>query len=292
MLSTRGVQSNERRGELGWRTHETALILSNRTDADSLAAAGLVLSIGPHPDPRVMGLLTRAAERGPDRPELAWLQAQLCSEIPACDPEPFELNLQSLAPSNGAGWMGALNRAHAEKDPSAMDAALEAIGRSDRLDIYYTTLVAKLTRAVAEPHRLSLREAEVLVIGYLAARAIPGYTAASAGCKGERLQLPRTLEACRGLARSFRAGDAIITEMIGVAITKRVWPENSPEWIAADESRHAYDLNSKRFLSAIAALDATPERYLELCEQNSKEQDVFRAGASKAGGNQPETKAD
>jgi hypothetical protein len=41
----------------------------------------------------------------------------------------------------------------------------------------------------------------------------------------------------RGIAKALQNGDTYITKMIGVAIAKRVWPEDSPEWKAAAEDR-------------------------------------------------------
>ena len=53
--------------------------------------------------------------------------------------------------------------------PKATDAALTAIGRSERVDVYWTTLISHLSRAVAQTKKMSLQESEVAVIGYLAA---------------------------------------------------------------------------------------------------------------------------
>src|ERR1700733_6180547 len=50
-------------------------LLSTKSDADSLAAAGL-LSIGKHAD-ESNALLTRAVAAAPERPYLVWLQAQI-----------------------------------------------------------------------------------------------------------------------------------------------------------------------------------------------------------------------
>jgi hypothetical protein len=69
--------------------------------------------------------------------------------------------------------MGALARANSSKDDEARDVTLAAIGHSDRVDIYWTTLIARLTRAIEQTKTISLFEAEVLVIGLLAAQAIP-----------------------------------------------------------------------------------------------------------------------
>jgi hypothetical protein len=71
--------------------------------------------------------------------------------------------------------------------------------------------------------------------------------------------------------------------MIGVAIAKRVWPENTPEWEAANEERRVYDHQSNLWLKLEGAADIT-ERYLTLCKQYRREQEVFRAQIVEAGG--------
>jgi hypothetical protein len=203
-------------------------ILTTKPDADSRAAAGL-LSLPIHRDSS-LALIARALEAEPDRPDLVWLQAQVCQQSPPCDPEPMERHLRELDPSNGAGWMGALARANTSKDDEAKEAALTAISHSDHVDIYWTTLIAHLWRAVDGAKVLSPWQAEVTVIGVLAAQAIPAYSPIANACKGERLQRSEVIEVCRGVARAFANGDTVITEMIGVSIAKRVWPEDSSEW--------------------------------------------------------------
>jgi len=46
-------------------------------------------------------LIARAVDVAPDRPDLVWLQAQVCQQSPPCDPEPIERHLRELDPSNG-----------------------------------------------------------------------------------------------------------------------------------------------------------------------------------------------
>jgi hypothetical protein len=104
------------------------------------------------------------------------------------DPEPMERRLRELDPANGAGWLGALARADSQNDTEAKDAALAALGRSQRVDVYWTTLIAGLSRTVAQTKTMSLSEAEVAIIGLLAAQTLPAYSVASNACKGERLQ--------------------------------------------------------------------------------------------------------
>jgi hypothetical protein len=265
---------------------QAAIVLADSSDADSLAAAGL-LSLQSARD-RSMPLLTDATRAAPERPDLVWLQIEVCQKVSWCDPEPMERRLLVLDPSNGAGWMGALARANASQDFVAVDAALAALSHSERVDIYWTTLIAHLSRAAAHTGKMSLAEAEISVIGYLAAQGIPAYGAASNACKGERLQRPDIVAACRGVARSFEHGDTYITEMIGAAIARRVWPEDSPEWKAAVEARRVYQYRA-RLLEALNRNGwygrQAAERYLAWCDHNRREQDVFLAQLVEAGKN-------
>jgi hypothetical protein len=250
-------------------------ILATRTDADSLAAAGL-LDLPIHRD-RSLVLIAQAVDLAPDRPDLVWLQAQVCQGSPPCDPESMERRLRELDPSNGAGWMGALARANSAKDDEAKEAALTAISHSDHVDIYWTTIIAHLWRAIDGTKVLSPWQAEVTVIGVLAAQAIPAYLPIGNACKGERLQRPEIIEVCRSIAISLERGDTYITEMIGVGIAKRVWPEDSPEWRAAADARRLYEYRAKVSGQLEAWNPTHAEQTLEMYAHGQREQDVLLA---------------
>ena len=250
-------------------------LLESGTDADSLAAAGLLNSVKDHD--RSLRLIEQATTDAPERADLVWLQIQFCQAVPACDSVPMEERLRSLDARNGAGWISALARANKANDEQASSAALAAISRSERLDIYWTTSVARLSRATAETKAVSLTEAEIFVIGILAAQAIPAYQVLSAACRGERLKRDDVVEVCRGIANALQHGDTYITEMMGIAIAKRVWPENSPQWKEATEARRSWEYRAK-FLSESEAWNAAhTDEYLALCAQNRREQDVYKA---------------
>jgi hypothetical protein len=255
-------------------------LLSKQTDADSLAAAGLMTGKG---SAESLSLLARAAAAAPDRADLVWLQVARCAQLPSCDSVPFEQRLRELDPTNGAGWWAAMARAGATHDSKGTNAALAAISHSERVDVYWTTLIAHLSRAVAKTKKMSLEESEVAVIGYLASLPIPAYQYVSTSCKGERLQQPSVTEICRGVAKALQNGDTYITEMIGVAIAKRVWPENSSEWKAAAEQRRVYDYRSKLYSKLEQRSLTHPEEYLILCTQNRREADLFAAQLTAAG---------
>jgi hypothetical protein len=263
-------------------------VLEQRTDADSLAAAA-VLSMFTQPQPhwdQALALLVRAVATAPERADLVWLNMEVCREVPACDPEPEVERLRVLDPSNGAGWLNAVTRANASDDEAAKIAAVSGLARAERVDIYWTTLIVHLTRAVAATHQVSLTVAMVNVIGGLAAVEIPAYSATASLCKGERLNNDEVLQDCRRVALALEHGDTFITEMIGLAIARRAWPTDSPEWKAAVEETRISRFQLQTFgrLEPKSGMDARwTEEYLSLCEQNRREQDVALAQIVKAG---------
>jgi hypothetical protein len=97
------------------------------------------------------------------------------------------------------------------------------------------------------------------------------------------LQQPGVTEVCRGVAKALQNGDTYLTEMFGVVIAKRVWPEDSPEWKAATEERRVYDYRSKLFVKLSERSAKHAEEYLTLCEQNRREMDLFAAQLTAAG---------
>jgi hypothetical protein len=283
LLLTLPASAETQEAKSARRTEETIAALSRMTDADALAAAG-IMSIGKNSD-QSLTFLARATTAAPDRADLFWLRSLRCDQLPPCDPGPIEQRLRELDPSNGAAWFGALARASSSKNDADIDAALARIGQSERVDIYWTTLIAHLSRAAVRTGKIYLEDAEVSIIGYLAAEAIPAYHYVSDACKGDRLQRKTILDDCRGVANSLQRGDNLVTEMIGVSIAKRVWPQDSPEWNSAAEARRVYEYRA----TFIEKLDLRGEKrakeYLTLCAQYRREQDVFVAQMIAAGEN-------
>jgi hypothetical protein len=101
----------------------------------------------------------------------------------------------------------------------------------------------------------------------------------------ERLQQPAIVETCRGVARALQRGDTYLTEIIGITIAKRVWPENSAEWKEAAKARRVYDYRSTLFVKLAQRGEKAAGEYLTLCAQNRREQNVFLAQLIKAGEN-------
>jgi hypothetical protein len=270
-------------GKTELHIQQAIAILAKASDADSLASAAL-LNLEGHPD-RAWPLIERAVAKEPGRPDLVWLEIEICQVTAHCVPSPFETRLQLLDGANGFGWMGSLARATAAKDDSARLVALTAISRSERFDIYWTSLNARLALAIIRTKKLSFLEAQQTVVGGLVSRILPAYSILSGACKSDRLEDPGVLTACRGVANSLERGDTYLTEMIGVQIAQSVWPENASEWQAAAQARRVYEYTSGRWVKVTGGLaEATmAERYLLLCAQYHREQDVWRAQLIDAG---------
>ena len=274
-----------------WLAHHivpTRRSLESSSDADSLAAAALlrwpqdllVDSAAAHP--QALDLLGRAVAADPSRPEFVSLQIQGCSSVPGCNSESMEARLRELDPGNGLGWLGLVRRAGDSGDQDTLDAALTQLAKTDHVDLYWTRLVAELSAAAKHGGNLSFRESEVAIIGALGAEAIPAFNSLSASCKDDELSRPRRVEICKGVARTLQQGDTYITEMLGVAIAKRVWAEQSPEWAAATGARRLYEYRRAHF-SAIRNSERDAARLLELCRNHRREQDVLLAELIDAG---------
>jgi hypothetical protein len=267
------ADAHSSRTERNWG--RVATELRERDDPYSLAAAAL-LSVQESRNQAVT-LLDRAAASAPGHVELVWLQARFCLSAPACNLQPLERLLLRLDPHNGAAWLLALRRASSQHDERAEHAALAALSRSRRVDVYWTRLVARLTPAVARTGAISPGEAEVEVIGLLAAY-MPIYAPVANACMGEPLQNPETIQVCRGVASALEQGDTYLTQMVGIAIAERVWPKRSAQWQAASAARRVFDyrtrLSAKREQRWVTGPGA--EEFLRLCSERRREQEVSR----------------
>jgi hypothetical protein len=265
-----------------WQLRRAVAVLEQRSDPDSLAAAAVMLRFTQRPpdEPAAQALIVRAVALAPGRADLAWLEIQQCGLVPGCDPKPEEARLRGLDPSNGVTWINAMTRAGKSGDAAEKMAALSGLAGSERVDVYDTTLTAHLTRSLADTHEVSLPEALVEVIGALAGETTPAFGATYAQCRGEQLNDAAMLPECRRIAAALERGDTWLTEALGMAIARSAWPAESPEWKAAVEARRVHDYRLQLSMhSDMMSLRGRrrAERYLALCAQNRREQDVWLA---------------
>ena len=259
------------------KIQHTEQILIAAGDADSLAAAAM-LSIGPTVNPlQRLTLIARAVAESPDRPDLVWLNVRLCTQVEGCDSEPLEAQLRALDPDNGAGWFDSIGRAGKRNDVVAVRKDLVAIATSTRFDTYWNATIVHVTNAILRTHTMDLPTALIAAIGMASAMAIPAYQTIVKACKGEPLQDPGVLNTCRQVSSVMRGGDTYLTEMVGIAIAKRAWPEASAEYVDAVSAKrvahYQMDTDGKIGLRHFLNSQYAAKR-LQLMTEKKTEQDV------------------
>jgi hypothetical protein len=255
-------------------------------DPDSLAAAALLkgwLGKGP---PKGLPLAARAAAAAPERRDLTWLHLQLCGLDKACATEPVELHLRSLDPANGVAWLGPLNVRSTSEDPAEIRQRLAAVANSERFDLYWNAIVLHATNAILKTGTMDSPTALTSVLGTVTAVAIPGYESLSRVCKGESLEEPNIRAECRRASQLLRSGDTYLSELIGIAIAKRVWPEGSAEYESALAARRTVRYRMHMDLEVNIRADFNEEfanNYLKLVATHQTEQEVGLAQIVDAG---------
>ena len=255
-------------------------------DADSLSAAAMLVE-RPRDEPlERLALISRAVTAAPDRADLVWLNLQFCSQVNSCDPTPIEAHLHAVDPANGAAWSSSIGRSAKVNDTASVRKIMVAIASAERFDIYWNTMIAHATNAVLKVRTLDSRTALMATIGFAAAMAIPAYQQISNACKGDNLKDPEVVQTCQRVSAVMRRGDTYITEMIGVAIAKRVWPEGGAQYLDAVSARrlahYRMDMQSKTSVAMIGS-DKYAEQHLQLLATHRSEQDVVLAELLGAG---------
>jgi hypothetical protein len=258
---------------------ESALIAAG--DSDSLQAAAI---LGDDPGQRLQ-LIERAAAAAPARADILWWQVQLCSRVASCEPQPVAARLRALDPGNGAGWSAALERSGKLKDAAALQATLTAISNTERFGVYWNQSIVHTANAVIRARAMEPKSAFVAAIGAAAAQTIP-YKPMTDLCQGRALEQPEVLATCRRLAAVLRRGDTYLTEMVGLLLARRVWPQGSAEYQAAVDARRVaqYRTETDDRLTTGRVLDSVwVQGRLEMLATHGTEQEVVLADITTAG---------
>lgn len=232
---------------------------------------------------QALSLVAAAAQKAPDRADIIWLYIQLCARMSGCQPEDAEARLRRLDPGNAAVWLGPLSRAQQRRDVAAQNEILEAMGREARFDIYWNSLVSKITQAagaapasppLTQPLTATMNEA----IGWLSAVALPRFKPLGDACL--RASDPATVERCRNIASILIQGDSVIAERMGLSIGERFAPPASPQsaQIASQIERSQYQLETAgQIVATQTEQDKFTREMLELMSTQRREQDVYVA---------------
>jgi hypothetical protein len=241
-----------------------------------------------HQDPaQAMVMADLAVKRAPQRIDAAWISLQICNTVEQCRPEALETQLRKLDPSNGAAWLGALARANARGDQAGADKILEAIARSERLDLYWNGMVANLGAALAERTRTTtptnptpLTGALNDVVTMLSRLAVPAFAPLAESCSARRVTDRLTSARCLLTSVALQHSDTFIAESIGLGIAQRLTAVGSAE-TAKVEQRIAVSRYQRDTAGEIIHAQVERERFstqlLELMRKQRREQDVFIA---------------
>jgi hypothetical protein len=181
-----------------------------------------------------------------------------------------------------------LNAASKRGDAVAINRYLGAIANSKRFDIYWNASIAHLTAAVLKAGTMDASAALTAMMGTEAAFAIPAYQDITHACKAPATEDVGRLNTCRSIATVLRSGDTYITEMIGIAIARQVWPDRSAEFMDAVAARRLAQYRMRMAgTTTLASLRTNAEAldYLRLLAAHRAEQEVALAVITGAGKN-------
>ena len=284
----------------------TRRLLSNG-GPDALAAAALLVPaselrfahgrfVSAADATRRLAWLARAAAMAPERPDLLLLEISQCRALrQACNLAALDARLRTLDPDNGAGWLGALADAAKNNDSSGIDAALAAIGRTHRVDAYYTALTAHLTGALHAIGGEPMMDALTSVEGQLQSELFDGVLALGVVCNAPAGLTARRADLCRTASLAFEHGDTLSTSIAGSAIALRLWPDGSAQHRRAaatlrqldymvEQSRQLLSPPSRRLRTLLDEMDGRYfERLVQWDAAFASEQTVLRAQLVHAG---------
>ena len=262
-----------------------AVTLESDGTADDLIAAALIRRATLGDSLRALADLDRAMQLAPRQPDAAWLALIGCADVRDCSQAQRRAQLLELDPRNAAASYAALTEARANADVAAEDLALASMADAKYFDVYWSRLIARAAAALAQPRGPSqhpLRELPLAaneVVGWLAAVAIPPFSATSSTCKGDRLKRDAVVEWCRKLAVALDDGDTYIAQSIGRAIATRVWEPGSIEFARFSQRKREYSYIQELIRPYdLAVHDSTEntQRWLDRLRANRSEHDAYR----------------
>lgn len=265
--------------------------VGDSTDADQLAASALALwgTNARNNGSQALTQIQRAAKEAPDRPDIQWLHLRICIEVPGCDSQPIETRLRKLDPGSGAVWLGPLLRAQQRGDARAEEQILEVMTKATHFDVYWTTLIARLSpilsktpvgTSVAQPVPTPLTNALNSTIGWLSSLATPAFRSLGTACDEQHIREPATRVRCEQISQVLQKSDTTLAEGMGLGIAQRLAVPNSANALQLTKKVQTLRHQNQGAGAVIAAQvekDKFSEQMLKLMGQLKKEQDVSRA---------------
>jgi hypothetical protein len=255
---------------------------------DLLLAEALRQYVNNRDGAQALAMAQLAVERAPERADALWIYLQICSGSQGCRPEPLEAQLRKLDPTNGIVWLGPLNRAVQQNNQAEADQILEAIGRSQRVELGWNGMVAKIATALAErtrntapENKLPLAEGLNEAVGLLSRITLPAFQPLSDSCPARRLGERLAAARCLLVSAILQRGDTYVSESIGLGIAQRLAATDIAGDSAKVDQRIAVSRYQRDSAGEIIAGQVEREKFtsemLDLMNKLRREQDVFTA---------------
>jgi hypothetical protein len=263
-------------------THKTPVSAVQVDKPDELAAAALQLYFRQKNTAQALKLLQKATKEAPQRAEIRWLQFQVCAQVLDCNTEVLEAELLKLAPNNGAVQLGALARAQREGNNTAAASVLDAISRSPSFQIYWNTLLSKLTRATLtqvgkrpQPVTRSLNE----ITDWYSTLASATFGPLLVSCSAERAAADGYVNSrCIRIAGLLLQSDTYIAESVGLMLARRLLGSDREAQILERTEASQYQREAaSQVINAQLDREKFSTQLIELMAKVPREQDVFQA---------------
>jgi hypothetical protein len=234
-----------------WRA-AAARTLAARGDANSLATAAALIFLGSPARSRAdsakaasaaLELAVRASERAPDNPAISWLRLQFCASAPGCDIREAATTMRWVDADNGSAWVPTLATAQRDKDTIEIDRVLVDMAQDARFDLYEdraAVLMFDALRKVRGKLPSSYLKSDLTLLteamGIAGAALVPSFSPLINACR-EAASTERR-EACLRLSKTMQRADAVMAQLVGFAIEKRLIPLDGKELRTIAERRH------------------------------------------------------
>jgi hypothetical protein len=218
-----------------WRA-AAVQVLIGRGDAKSLAAAAALSFARPPQKPKAdsdtakaaaVELAARASELEPNNPSIAWLRLELCAATVGCDIREAATTMRWVDADNAAVWMATLAAAQKDRATVEVDRVLQDMARGSRFDLYVNRTVVIVFDALRQvaaslpagyvPSDLSRLSEAMAITG---TEIVPPFTPLLAACRESTTAERR--ENCLKLSKAMQHGDAVVAQMAGFTLERRL----------------------------------------------------------------------
>jgi hypothetical protein len=269
----------------------TARELLSRGDAKSLATAAILLqsanALAANGGLHAIDAADRAALEAPDDHAIGWIRLRICEQTPGCDLPGVATTLRWVDADNAAPWVSMLSAAIHDKDEQAADRALAGMAGAKRFYLYWNPTVTMVFDALKgagarAPPGMSNADHSRLDAAYgISTLVLPPLRPVPEACKDAR-PASRRHEPCARIAALLQRGDAVVSQMEGYAIQKRLFPVDSKDARIAAEHQKTLESRmraERKFETAFLPWfnNRLAVHRLALMRQFAREEDVMNA---------------